>query len=178
MKNVTDPNFAEDFLAQPLKYWLVHIIKQLFKDYCKGSFHLETSASLSLSNTNKHSSSRTQMTHSREAVQGKERGWQLWVLTGLIGRSVMVDHNELWWGYVRSGTQVKITIWAIVVWLGYPQLWSNNDGWCVLTFFCVWKSLLWDFQHFVGGSWLSGGHSDSMTNKKFNSKLHAHKNIF
>lgn len=118
------------------------------------------------------------MTHSREAVQGKERGLQLWVLTGLIGRSVMVDHNELWWGYVWSSTQVKITIWANAVWLDYPQLWSNNDGWCVLTFFCVWKSLLWHFQHFVGGSWLTGNHSDSMTNKKFNSKLHAHKNIF
>lgn len=44
MKNITDPNFGEDFLAQQLKYWLVHIIKQLFKDDCKGSFHLETSA--------------------------------------------------------------------------------------------------------------------------------------
>lgn len=73
MKNVTDPNFGEDFLAQQFKYWLVHIIKELFKDYCKGSFHLETSASLSRSHTNKHSSSQSQMTHNREAVQGKER---------------------------------------------------------------------------------------------------------
>lgn len=44
--------------------------------------------------------------------------------------------------------------------------------------FCVWKSLLWHFQHFVGGSRLTGSHSDCMTNKKFNSNLHAHKNIF
>lgn len=77
MKNITDPNFGEDFLAQQLKYQVVHIIKQLFKDYCKGSFHLEISASLSLSNTNKHSSSPSQMTHSREAMQGKEKGLQL-----------------------------------------------------------------------------------------------------
>lgn len=169
MKNVSDPNFGEDFLAQQLKYRLVHIIKQLFKDYCKGSFHL---ASLSLSNTNKHSSSRSRMTHSREAVQGKERDLQLWVL---ISRSVMVDYNELWWGYVWSGTQVKITIWAIAVWLGYPQLWSNTDGWCVLTFFvdervcCGISSTSWGAPGSLGATltvWQTKNSTQSYTHAK------------